>query len=56
MVSVAIRGLVAYKKNVYQLNDVLSHNPDGKTQLLGCLVPIVKTKFITVMRFVACFV
>ena len=52
----AIRGLVAYKKkSVYQLNDILSHNPDRKTQSLCCLVPIVKTKFIAVMGFVACF-
>ena len=52
----AIRGLVAYKKSVYQLNYILSHNPDGKTQLQRCLVPTVKTKFIAVLGFAACFV
>ena len=52
----ALRGLLAYKKHVHQLNDILPHNSDGKTQSLCCLVPIVKIKFIAVMEFVACFV
>ena len=26
-------------KRLYQLNDILSHNPDGKTQSLCCLMP-----------------
>ena len=49
-------GWLLIKESLYQLDDVRCHNTDGKTQSLCCLVLIMRTKFIAVMRYVLCFV
>ena len=41
---------------INELNDFHSHNPDEKTQLLCCLVPITYTNCSLVMRYVACYI